>query len=85
MAVEKWVVGPEYDDALLARLKKVLQQLGYKSQDKWHGVGGSQDIWHWEVVSEGEVLIIESETYMGLSVAGSADRISILQDRFSQA
>jgi hypothetical protein len=84
MQTEKWVVGDEYDEAALVRLKHALGELQYAVRDHWNGVAGSQDIQHWTAVGPGGQLTIESETYVGLSVEGPPSLIADLKARYEQ-
>jgi hypothetical protein len=66
--IKKIVIGDEYDNNLRDRLVKALNMLGAKYvKDSW-GVGGSQEISVVEMDLLGIKIIIESETYIGLSV-----------------
>jgi hypothetical protein len=82
MVMEKWVVGPEYDEQLFRRLGAVLKSMGFNLGSKWDGVGGSQDIFHWKLQSQDGSLFIESETYMGLSVEGDAKLVQRVRQHF---
>lgn len=82
MVTEQWVVGPEYDEQLFRRLGAVLKSMGFNLDSKWDGIGGSQDIFHWELKSPDGSLVIESETYMGLSVEGAAELVQCVRQQF---
>jgi hypothetical protein len=84
MSAEHWIVGPEHDEALFARLGVVLSKLGYRLGSSWDGVGGSQEISHWEIAGLGGNLVVESETYIGLSVSGPAELVSVVREHFSR-
>lgn len=84
MQTEKWVVGDEYDEVALARLKRALGDLQYSVRDQWNAVAGSQDIQHWMAVGPGGQFKIESETYVGLSVEGLSSLIVDLRARYEQ-
>ena len=85
MSVERWVVGPEHDGSLFVKLGHTLRSLGYKLGPEWTAIGGSQEISNWEVSSESGTLVIESETYIGLSVTGPAALVQQLQFGFQAA
>jgi hypothetical protein len=70
------VLGAEYDEALCRRLLDELRARGGHDIDKWSGVAGSQDITHLEVSIGGATLIVEVETYEGLSIEGPANLVS---------
>jgi hypothetical protein len=84
MQTEKWVVGEEYDEVAFARLKRALGCLQYDVQDRWSGMAGSQDIQQQTVVSPKGQLVIERETYVGLSVEGLASMIAELRAQYEQ-
>ncbi len=74
------ILGPEYDQELLAKLQNVLTALGAViHSDDW-GVGGSQELREFDVKVSGTLLHIESETYVGLSVQGDGNIV----DKVSQ-
>lgn len=76
MSHEQFIVGVEHDPALTERLGNVLRSLGYNLDTSWHGIGGSQEIGHWVVASPKGQLIIEAETYVGLSVTGPSELVA---------
>lgn len=84
MQTEKWVVGEEYDDAAFVRLKHALRYLQYDVRDQWSGMAGSQDIQQWTVVSHNGQLVIESETYVGISVEGPTSLVAELRAQYKQ-
>jgi hypothetical protein len=67
---ETLLLGVEYDDCLRDALGHVLRELGGKLTNKSWGLGGSQVIETWEIEIDGALLLIEAETYMGLSLIG---------------
>lgn len=85
MQAMKWVVGDEYDEVAFTRLKRALGDLHYSVLDQWSGLAGSQDIQQWTAVSPMGQLVIESETYVGLSVQGLPSLIADLQARYEQS
>jgi hypothetical protein len=84
MQLEKWVVGNEYDEVALARLKRALGNLRYSVRNQWGGVAGSQDIQSWTAVGPGGQLTIESETYVGLSIEGLPSLIAKVKAQYEQ-
>lgn len=82
MATERWVVGPEHDEKLFYRLGAVLRAMRFDLGSKWVGGAGSQDISHWELTSMDGALIVESETYMGLSIEGPAELVRRVRQQF---
>lgn len=63
-------LGPEHDARLRASLRSVLGELrAHGTRHDW-AMGGSQEIDSLAVEIEGERVVIEAETYMGLSITG---------------
>jgi hypothetical protein len=79
------VLGAEYDQTLCRRLLDELGARGAHEIDKWWGVAGSQDISHLEVSISGATLVIEAETYVGLSIEGPYDLVSDIAAKLSEA
>jgi len=64
------ILGPEYDQTLRDAVAATLRELGArKLNDEW-GVAGSQEIYTLTVELGGKTILIEAETYMGLSLRG---------------
>ena len=84
MISEKWIVGSEYDEKLFQALKSSLVALGFMLDSKWDAIVGSQDITSWKLVNSKGELTIESETYIGLSVTGTASLVQELKQQFSK-
>lgn len=82
MEIERWQVADEYDDEAFDRLGRALGAMGFHLQGKLGGVAGSQDYSRWELSGPQGVLVVESETYMGLSVEGPPELVRQLRDRF---
>jgi hypothetical protein len=85
MSADHWVVGSEYDHAIFERLCAALLALGYRLGSEWNGIGGSQEISHWEVSCPDGSLTVEAETYIGLSVSGPANLVAAVKQQFSKA
>lgn len=84
MSVEVWIVGSETDDSLFKSLGEALRSLGYRLDSEWSAVAGSQDISHWELEGPNGSLVVESETYVGLSVSGSPELLRAIQLEFQR-
>ena len=70
------ILGREFDDPLREKLMNVLRQLGakpVKSTERY--VTGSQDLQLFDVILNEQLLHIESETYIGLSISGPNDLV----------
>jgi hypothetical protein len=78
---KKLVLGDEYDDALRHALLETLTSLGADIDARQWGLGGSQIIETTKVSLGKDRLVVEAETYVGLSLAGKArvvDRVAAL-------
>lgn len=76
---KKVILGDEYDDALRAALTECLTEMGADIAARQWGLGGSQILETTKVSVGKDVLVVESETYVGLSISGEArlvDRIA---------
>jgi len=85
MSDENWIVGSEADLNLFHKLGKALKSCGYLMSEEWSGVGGSQEIAHWELSSPKGTLVVESETYIGLSVQGPKNLVQEIKAAFESA
>ncbi|MCY1498256.1 hypothetical protein D9M68_322400 [compost metagenome] len=65
------ILGDEYDDALRDALLAVLVRNGAVGIDKSWGVGGSQEVEVLVISLGGDLITIEAETFVGLTVSGS--------------
>ena len=70
------VLGAEHDRRTIDAAQWALKEIGAKRQSKSWGVGGSQEISREEWKAAEGVLVIESETYLGLSVSGPEDLVA---------
>ena len=78
------ILGPEYDDLLRTTLSNVIKHMKGKSISHSWGVGGSQEI-DTELVQIGtEQIVIESETYIGLSIYGAVKLVDHIKDMVSE-
>ena len=84
-ATERWEVADEHNDEAFARLGRALGVLGFDVADKLSGVGGSQDYSRWELQSADGSVVVEAETYLGLSVAGSAELVRRVREQFARS
>lgn len=78
---KKLVLGSEYDDALRQSLMQCLSEMGADVAARQWGLGGAQILETTKVSIGRDVLVVESETYVGLSVSGPArlvDRVAAL-------
>jgi hypothetical protein len=80
-AMKTVVLGDEYDSELRAALVHTLRSLGAIAADQWQGISGSQELESLTALVGGEEVKVEAETYIGLSLTGSAavvDKIAML-------
>jgi hypothetical protein len=77
------VLGTEWDDALRARLLEVLRALGAQLQDRRSALAGSQGIDTFDIVIDGRHLMVEAETYIGLSLTGPPDLVEKIRSLLS--
>jgi hypothetical protein len=78
---EKTIIfGKEYDDSLREKLLNAVKRMGGKLLSHDWGVGGSQelDVAQFEIGSE--LIVIESETYIGLSIRGSSQLVDQISE-----
>jgi hypothetical protein len=73
-------LGAEWDEKRLRALGDVLRELGAKLVDKW----GDQDLVHWDVLVGDNRLVVETETYEGLTISGDAELVTQVAERFGQ-
>jgi hypothetical protein len=81
----QWNVGPEFNEALLRRLGATLRACGYAVDSRSWGVAGSQELSTWNVTGPRGVLLVEAETYIGLTVTGARPLIDELKNAFAGA
>lgn len=65
------ILGDEYDDDLKNRLIEKLKSIGATPLSTDWGVAGSQELDSLSVQLRGEIIVIEAETFVGLSISGS--------------
>jgi len=74
-------LGDEFDDALRDAVRGVLTELGAELTGTSWGVGGSQEIETLEAVVDGERIVVETETYAGLTVSGGKRIVERIADK----
>jgi hypothetical protein len=78
---KKLILGNEYDDVLRHALMDALASVGAVIAAHQWGLGGSQIIQTTKLSLGKDLLVVESETYVGLSLFGEArlvDRVAAL-------
>lgn len=66
------ILGDEFDERLRDALMDVLAEMGANITDKSFGVGGSQELESLVVDVVGKSVIVEAETYVGISITGES-------------
>lgn len=81
MSVEvSFNLGPEYDGALWQRLRGAIKYLGgYIESNEW-GIAGSQEVIEYKVVFGSNIILVESETYIGITITGDAELINKIKE-----
>lgn len=82
-AIKTVCLGDEYDSRLRDSLLNVLKTMGGTSSSTSYGVGGSQEIETLEVMIDGEKVVVEAETYIGLMVTGRAELVDRIAELVS--
>lgn len=75
------VVGDEFDDELRDALLDVLREMGATEKSSERGVGGSQEIETAVFDLQGRRLVVEAETYEGLSIRGDEALVKDVEKR----
>jgi hypothetical protein len=63
-------LGPEWDEALLLRLRQAVSNMGGDMKETSWAVGGSQEIITYDIRLRGLTLTATAETYIGLLLRG---------------
>jgi hypothetical protein len=69
------VLGPEHDQRLRRVVQEVILRLGGKLRKQDWGLGGSQEIETVEIKIGTDRLVLEAETYVGLSLRGPSQLV----------
>jgi hypothetical protein len=67
---KKIILGDEYDEDLKGVVRKVLIENGAVELDKSWNLGGSQEIETLQIKLGDEVITVEAETFIGLTIEG---------------
>jgi hypothetical protein len=78
------VLGDEHDSHLRSVLGKVMRDMGAKTlEEKW-GVGGSQEVETVKLELRRKIIVLESETYTGLSITGDEHDVDEIAKRVAE-
>ena len=83
---KKLVLGNEYDDVLRRALMDCLTSMGAEVTARQWGLGGSQTLETTKIYLGKDLIVVEAETYAGLSITGEArliDRVASMLERLS--
>jgi hypothetical protein len=84
----KTVLGAEHDSELWNAVLEILRELGATKVEETWGLAGSQELQRLEVMLGNEMVVVEGETYIGLSITATPEivnRVSTrLRDRLPQ-
>ncbi|WP_343292994.1 hypothetical protein AAHN93_14790 [Vandammella animalimorsus] len=78
--IENVVIGSEHDENLKSALFLVLKKMGAKKISEMDALAGSQDVSIHEFLVKNEIIKVESETYIGLSLVGSKNLIMEIEN-----
>jgi len=73
------ILGAEYEKIVWDTLKGVLKELGGTVHDSNWGIGGSQELTSVDVIVGGQIISVESETYIGISISGDSGLVDQIQ------
>ena len=76
-------MGAEFDANLQRVLGAALRDLGYVLDDESWGVGGSQELHKWVFDAPLGQLVVEAETYVGLSISGPIEVVSAVRQQMA--
>ena len=76
------VLGKEFDPAVWKRARKALRSIGARRDSSDWAVAGSQEISREEWRAGDARLILEGETYVGLSLTGPDEQVAAVAIRF---
>jgi hypothetical protein len=70
------VLGPEYDKNTRNALQSILAELGATLNTAQWNVGGSQEIESITAILCGQEIIVEAETFIGLTITGEVELVT---------
>ncbi|OAE43650.1 hypothetical protein [Agrobacterium tumefaciens] len=79
------ISGPEYNETLRTTVMDVMEQLGASVESRNWSVAGSQEIETVQARLADQEIIIEAETYIGLSITSDEDTVNEISERVRQA
>lgn len=79
------VLGAEYDSDLRDALREILMQMGGEVQGADWAMGGSQELDSLKVLLGERTIVVESETYVGLSVTGPEELVDRIAEQLGKS
>lgn len=76
-------LGQEFDHGLRRALRSVLEDLGVNGPDDWWLIGGSNSQTLAEIVVRGEFILVEADTYTGLTISGERSLVEEISSKVS--
>ncbi|HEV7694497.1 MAG TPA: hypothetical protein VGO52_26915 [Hyphomonadaceae bacterium] len=78
------LLGDEFDDHLRSVLVEVMRDMGTRTLDADWSVVGSQELGTAKLELRGRIVVVESETYIGLSITGDDNEVDEIANRISE-
>jgi hypothetical protein len=78
------VLGDESDSHLRSILGKVMRDMGAKTLEEEWGVGGSVELETVKLELRGKIVVLKSETYVGLSITGDEHDVDEIAKRVAE-
>lgn len=79
------ILGDEYDEQLREKLAKALREMGAVLDGHDWSVAGSQEIDSYSVTIADQHLLVEAETFVGLSISGSRGLVDEVMAHLAKA
>ena len=76
------ILGEEFDTGAWERARKALRSIGARRKSSDWAVVGSQEITREEWRTQDVQLILEGETYIGLSLTGPDEQVAMVATQF---
>lgn len=78
------ILGDEHDEQLMKTLRHVLAELSVRVIERVAGVGGSQELEIERLSVRGEELLLEVETYVGVTIRGPDALVDEISSRVAK-
>ena len=74
-------LGQEFDPELRSSLRSVLEEYGVTGEEGWWAVGAPDRATRAELITAGRILVLESDTYVGLTLTGEGAFVDEVSER----